>query len=203
MGVWATMLDFTGHKVSPAINIPAGEDIHVFDFTTEEGRKVIPSGIYSIGKYDENRKGLYEAALFAGTRYIHMGIDIGAPINTEVLSCLDGEIYSATILADAGDYGHAIITKHEVNEVPIWILYGHLSSDSLCNIQVGQKVSSGEVIGWLGGKTENGGWEPHLHIQISLEEPLGGDIPGVVALNERKSALQKYPDPRCLLGDLY
>lgn len=197
------MLDFTDHKVSPAINIPAGEDVYVFDFTTEEGRAKIPQGQYSIGRYDENRKGLYETALFAGTRFIHMGIDIGAPINTEVYSCLDGEIFSATVLPEAGDYGHAIITKHEINGAPLWIIYGHLSSASLGLIQVGQKVTSGEVIGWLGDKSENGGWEPHLHIQLSLEEPISGDIPGVVRPDEREAALVTYPDPRALLGDIY
>lgn len=197
------MLDLSGHLLSPAILIPKGEDVHVFDFTTEEGRAVIPLGNYSIGRYNEDREGMYDTELFSGTRFIHMGIDIGAPVNSEVFSCMEGVIYSATALPKAGDYGHAIITKHEVGGKPLWILYGHLSSDSLCLVRVGQRVSSGEVIGWLGNKSENGGWNPHLHIQLSLTEPIGGDMPGAVSTTQRKEALNTYPDPQLILGKLY
>ena len=50
---------------------------------------------------------------------------------------------------------------------------------------------------------ENGGWEPHLHFQLSYQEPETHDMPGVVAPSDREEALQIYPDPRLVLGTLY
>ena len=65
------------------------------------------------------------------------------------------------------------------------------------------KINSGDVIAKIGSESENGGWPPHLHFQLSLEEPETFDLPGVVEKSEIKSALKKYPDPRIILGDLY
>ena len=65
------------------------------------------------------------------------------------------------------------------------------------------KNLSREVIGWFGDSTENGGWEPHLHFQLSLVEPTTHDLPGVVAPEDREQALKKYPDPRLVLGPIY
>ncbi|GIT41297.1 MAG: hypothetical protein Ct9H300mP10_03070 [Methanobacteriota archaeon] len=55
----------------------------------------------------------------------------------------------------------------------------------------------------MGDKHENGGWEPHLHFQLSLVEPETHDLPGVVAPEDREQALLDYPDPRLVLGPLY
>ena len=52
-------------------------------------------------------------------------------------------------------------------------------------------------------KSVTGGWEPHLHFQLSWEEPTGNDMPGVVSRDDREWALEKYPDPRIVLGRIY
>ena len=46
----------------------------------------------------------------------------------------------------------------------------------------------------MGDKHENGGWEPHLHFNLSLVEPETHDMPGVVSPENRLEALAKYPD---------
>ena len=85
----------------------------------------------------------------------------------------------------------------------LWALYGHLSDESIERMRVGKKISRGEVIAWFGDYHENGGWEPHLHFQLSLVEPTTHDLPGVVSPLEREQALRDYPDPRLVLGPLY
>ena len=55
----------------------------------------------------------------------------------------------------------------------------------------------------MGKKHENGGWEPHVHFQLSLVEPVVPDLPGVVARADREQALIDYPDPRLVLGALF
>ena len=71
------------------------------------------TGLTSIGKYNEKRYDLYKGDLFEkNSRFIHMGIDIGAPIGTIVKSFFDGEIFSFKNNNLHLDYGYTIITKH-------------------------------------------------------------------------------------------
>ncbi|MEL0101236.1 MAG: peptidase M23, partial [Euryarchaeota archaeon] len=68
---------------------------------------------------------------------------------------------------------------------------------------VGDIVDEGQIIAKVGSKDENGGWEPHLHFQLSWSEPKNNDMPGVVSIEDRDSALRIYPDPRIVLGPIY
>ena len=158
---------------------------------------------YDIGRYDELRPGMYSTDLFAGSRFLHVGIDIGAPVGTPCMAFANGEISHFGYNPADGDYGNVVITRHLLDGVPLWALYGHLDAKSIEGKAVGQKVNVGEVICWMGDKHENGGWEPHLHFQLSLVEPETHDLPGVVAPEDRDNALAIYPDPRNVLGPLY
>ena len=159
---------------------------------------------YSIGKYNEKRYDLYKGDLFEkNSRFIHMGIDIGAPIGTIVKSFFDGEIFLFKNNDLTLDYGYTIITKHMFDNVHIFALYGHLSKSSLKDKKVGQKIYSGEEIATVGNETENGGWPPHVHFQLSLIEPKTCDLPGVVSKENHEVALKVFPDPRHVLGNLY
>ncbi|HET6528601.1 MAG TPA: hypothetical protein VFG39_07595, partial [Balneolaceae bacterium] len=55
----------------------------------------------------------------------------------------------------------------------------------------------------IGTEEVNGGWAPHLHFQLSVDDPGKADLPGVVSDDEREQALELYPDPRLVLGELY
>lgn len=158
---------------------------------------------FSIGKYDETRPDMYRTPLFGGVRNIHVGIDINGPIGTPCMAFIEGKITHFGYNPEPGDYGYVIITKHNISGIDIWALYGHLSSKSIEGKIIGQKVRKGEIIAWFGPENENGGWEPHLHFQISLLEPKTHDLPGVVSDLERIQALENYPDPRLILGPLY
>ena len=104
---------------------------------------------------------------------------------------------------EPGSYGPTIIIKHEHEGKPIWALYGHLSMESLDMVEVGEPVEEGQIIATVGDKSVNGGWAPHLHFQLSWEEPLVNDMPGVVSREDREWALLQYPDPRIILGPIY
>jgi murein DD-endopeptidase MepM/ murein hydrolase activator NlpD len=193
-----TTLDFRGKKFHFIVDLP--EQYHIHDFT--KGIDKSPHE-YSIGRYDEDRKGLYESELFSGIRTLHVGIDIGGPINTPVYAFHDGIIFDQKYLSADGDYGNVIIMEHDFNGTKLWALYGHLSSESIKHLNIGQRIEAGQIIGWFGEKHENGGWEPHVHFQLSLEKPTNCDMPGVVNPLEREFALRKFPDPRLVLGSLY
>ncbi len=158
---------------------------------------------FSIGKYDEVRPDMYVTPIFKGIRNIHVGIDINGPIGTPCMAFTDGIISHFGYNPEPGDYGNVIILQHNISGMDIWALYGHLSSESIEGKSVGQKVGRGETIAWFGPENQNGGWEPHLHFQLSLIEPRTHDLPGVVSSEDRIQALRAYPDPRIILGPLY
>lgn len=193
------MVDWGSIDFHPVVHLP--DEYEVRDFTSGE---YSPSKYeFDIGRYDELRPGMYSTDLFAGERFLHVGIDIGGPVGTPCMAFMDGEISHFGYNPAAGDYGNVVITRHEIGGVLVWALYGHLDAASIEGKWVGQKVNAGEVIAWFGAFHENGGWDPHLHFQLSLVEPETHDLPGVVAPEDRMNALAIYPDPRNVLGPLY
>ena len=78
---------------------------------------------WNIGKYDENRDGgMYVSDLFddttnkidgyGGQRTIHLGIDLGGPVGTNIYSFSDGIIHSIGYNPLLGDYGNVIVIEH-------------------------------------------------------------------------------------------
>ena len=193
------MIKWQTGRYHPVVHLP--EEYEVRDFTT--GDYVSSEFEYDIGRYNELRPGMYSTDLFSDGRYLHIGIDIGAPVGTPCMAFDNGEISHFGYNPEDGDYGNVIITKHSIGGTPIWALYGHLDSKSIEGKKIGQKISSGEVICWMGDKHENGGWESHLHFQLSIIEPKTHDMPGVVDPKAREVALVEYPDPRLVLGPIY
>ena len=193
------MIDWRTEDYHPVVYLP--DEYEVRDFTNGE---YSPSEYeFDIGRDDELRLGMYSTELFSDGRFLHVGIDIGAPVGTPCMAFDDGEISHFGYNPDDGDYGHVVITKHIIGGRSVWALYGHLNSKSIENKEIGQKISKGEVICWMGDKHENGGWESHLHFQLSLKEPETHDMPGVVSPDNRDQALEDYPDPRLVLGPIY
>jgi peptidoglycan LD-endopeptidase LytH len=195
------MIDFSRYTFHSVVQLPAEYDVR--DFTTSDNPNRKPVRPYSVGRYDEDRVNLYTQALFEGARTIHMGIDIGAPVQTPIFSFWEGKIYACGYNQAAGDYGHVIVTEHRLDGVKLWALYGHLSANSILGKRPGMSVIGGEKLGWIGPPEENGGWPPHLHFQLSLRQPQTHDMPGVVSPAAREQALKDYPDPRLVLGPLY
>jgi murein DD-endopeptidase MepM/ murein hydrolase activator NlpD len=193
------MINWQTESYHPVVYLP--EEYEVRDFTT--GNYSPSKFEYDIGKYDELRPGMYSTELFSDGRFLHIGIDIGAPVGTPCMAFDDGEISHFGYNPDDGDYGYVIVTKHLIEDNTIWALYGHLNSESVKDKKVGQKIIRGEVICWMGDKHENGGWDPHLHFQLSIIEPKTHDMPGVVNPKDREKALIEYPDPRLVLGPIY
>ena len=194
-----SMFDKISIDFHPVVILP--KDYTILDLTNDSWNS--PETEFSIGRYDEFRPDMYNTSIFGGIRNIHMGIDIGGPVGTFCLAFMDGEISHFGYNPEPGDYGNVIITKHVISKTTFWALYGHLDSSSIDNISIGQDVKAGELIGRFGNAHENGGWEPHLHFQLSLVEPSTHDLPGVVSSEDREQALLDYPDPRLVLGPLY
>ena len=148
------MPDISNISFENIIDLP--DNVFVHDF--ESNNKFQDTSYsFSIGRYNEKRPNMYEGELFEKTnRFIHMGIDIGAPVGTPVKSFYSGEIFLLKYNDQKLDYGYTIITKHKIKNQNIYALYGHLSKSSLEHKHIGQKIHPGEVIAYLGSEEENG-----------------------------------------------
>jgi len=184
----------------PVLVMPPDAD--VLDLSSAEGMTRPRRSPFSIGRYNEARV-VYTQDLFGSERTIHMGIDLGGPVGTPVHAFTDCTVYRLGVNGAQGDYGPTIITVQQLDSRPLWTLYGHLSTQSLEGKSPGQSIGRGDVIGWLGAESENGGWPPHVHFQLSWRQPETHDLPGVVSPADRAQALRDYPDPRLILGPIY
>jgi 4-aminobutyrate aminotransferase-like enzyme/Ser/Thr protein kinase RdoA (MazF antagonist) len=161
---------------------------------------------FSIGRYNEPRL-LYVAPAFAlgprptdEHRTIHIGLDLFAEAGTPVFAPLPGVVHALADNDAPQDYGPVIILRHETDDgVEFFTLYGHLSRESLDGLEVGRAVEAGEQIATLGAAEVNGGWTPHLHLQIITDLlGLGTDFPGVAQPTQRTIWCSLCPDPNLL-----
>ena len=90
-------------------------------------------------------------------RQLHTGVDIAAPEGTSVYSAAEGSIKHMGVM---GGYGKTIIVSHPNN---MSTLYAHLSNYA-AGLQIGKKVSRGELIGYVGSTGVSTG--PHLHFEL-------------------------------------
>jgi len=161
----------------------------------------------SIGRYDEPRL-LYVAPAFAlgprltdEHRTIHIGLDLFADAGTPVFAPLDGEIVGFKDNGMNQDYGPVIILRHRTDDgTEFFTLYGHLSRASLEGLSVGKRVKAGERIATLGAANVNGGWTPHLHLQVITDLlELDTDFPGVAPPTQRAAWTSLCPDPNLIV----
>lgn len=195
--------NFAAYQYAPVMNYPAPGEMKVLDLSNGLKPDYIQSFEWAVGKYNEKRKQMYTAPQYEDSRNIHMGVDIWTKAGRPVFSFYEGEVAYMQNNDRSGDYGPTLVICYELEFLTLYALYGHLSEMTLENITVGDRVKKGQQIATLGGEEINGGWPPHLHLQLSNEDPGLADMPGVVAEENREAALETYPDPRHILGPLY
>ena len=106
---------------------------------------------------------MYEISSGFGRRYhpilkvlrAHTGIDIAAAKGTPVYATADGTVSSQT---PGGGYGNVVVINHGYS---YQTLYAHLSKKA---VRPGQKVTRGEIIGYVGSTGMSSG--PHLHYEV-------------------------------------
>ena len=132
------------------------------------------------GGYLEQRA-IYTSKHFTGgVRDIHLGVDVWADGGTPLFAPIDMILHSMAFNDAELDYGYTIVFY--ISELGCYLLLGHLSKSSLHDKEVGMIVKAKTQIATLGYYTENGGWEPHVHIQLIKDMgDYKGDYPGVCA----------------------
>lgn len=162
----------------------------------------------AIGRYDEVRS-LYTATAFGDAdrptrerRGVHLGLDLFAAAGTTIHAPLAGTVVAVEDRAQAQDYGPTIVLHHPIDAGSGFLtLYGHLSRESLQGLQVGQSIARGAAFAAVGANTVNGGWTPHLHLQLIIDDlGMGTGFPGVARASERVHWLALSPDSNLIVG---
>ncbi len=147
-------------------------------------------------------------------RTIHLGLDLFLPPGAPVYAPLDGIVHSVADHAGPLDYGPTVVLEHRVTadlggepagpgaSAPLvfYTLYGHLARASLEMLRAGQPVRRGERIGWVGDRDVNGGWPPHVHVQLVVD--LVGwrdDFPGFAPPGRQRVWTSLCPDANLIV----
>lgn len=85
----------------------------------------------------------------------HTGLDIAAPMGTQIVSAEDGVVVH---VGWSGGYGNLVKVQHDNGSLTY---YGHLSG---FNCSVGQRVKRGQLIAYMGSTGYSTG--PHLHFEV-------------------------------------
>ena len=148
-----------------------------------------------------------DAFSFAGNqgkeyRTIHLGVDVWLPAMTAIHAPLAGRVVGLRDNDRRRDYGPTVILEHPYPGGVFYTLYGHLSRRTLDHLHLGDEVAAGDLLAWVGEAHENGGWSPHLHVQIMLDM-LGHehDFPGACRPSQQAVFADLCPDPMNLFGD--
>jgi 4-aminobutyrate aminotransferase-like enzyme len=124
----------------------------------------------------------FESVLAEGKRRnVHLGLDIFAPAGTEMFTPLAATVVAATINPEPQDYGGLILLEHEPEPgLRFWTLWGHLDHASARERRIGERLEAGAFVARLGDYAENGGWAPHVHLQlITVPYEDASIVPGV------------------------
>jgi murein DD-endopeptidase MepM/ murein hydrolase activator NlpD len=132
------------------------------DYYTPEGQSVRKAFLRSPIEYSRVSSG------FTTSRFhpvlnkwrAHKGVDFAAPTGTRVKATADGVIAS---FGREGGYGNVIKVNHQGRYSTV---YGHLSRFAK-GLHRGQRVTQGEVIGYVGMTGLASG--PHLHYEFKID----------------------------------
>lgn len=158
-----------------------------------------------IGRYLEDRA-VYTTDAYAmdgdvERRTIHLGIDVFLPPGEPVAAPFDAVVVDVADRAAARDYGPVVLLEHRAPDgTAFFTLYGHLNRATIADRIPGERLRAGDSVGRIGSRDENGGWLPHLHLQLLVSHlGHGTDVWGVAPRSQLERWRILSPDPNLLL----
>lgn len=144
-----------------------GEESNIVDTSSDEPTvKDEPKYVLPIEECRISKECALETLVFSATMKdyrAHTGVDLAAPLGTEVRCYAAGTIES---IREDEFYGVTVSVRHEQGLVTV---YANLDKELSSNLAVGQAIHAGDVIGKVGktamAETAD---EPHLHFEMLL-----------------------------------
>lgn len=125
---------------------------------TEEGK------YYTYGGFGEERVELWSGFERSVEKMVHLGVDFNnIPEHEPVCAIASGKVIHVMIDdSPFNGWGGRIMIQDD----KYVYLYGHLFADAANLPEVDDDITKGGLIGYVGPSEMNGGWFPHLHLQI-------------------------------------
>lgn len=96
-------------------------------------------------------------------RPAHNGVDLPISSGSNIYSIADGVVIKNSY--DEGGYGNHVVIRHEIGGKIVETIYAHMLEPS--TLAVGEKVTSGKIIGLVGSTGRSTG--PHLHFEVTVD----------------------------------
>ena len=202
----------------PAALVPYGDPAHPMTIQSAAEQPDAAQAIWEeycrengvtlgIGPWGEERT-VYAGEMFVsrfieGTRRTHhLGLDLFMAAGMKVFTPLAATVVSVEIEKDPLGYGCLIALRHEPEGCPPFIsLWGHLAHEAMGRLKAGDRLDAGALVGEMGAPSENGGWAPHLHLQLSTDTDLSAtEILGVGEPRYLDVWAELFPDARTFGG---
>ncbi len=160
------------------------------------------------GGWMENRTRLLSDVKYLrkNKTFLHLGIDLSFDAGTCIFAIGDGPIvHIGTDSPLKGGWGGHVLQMIKFKGKPHLLIYCHLGfiqeKDRL------RTISKGDFIGLVGNKNENGGWGPHLHLQlvsdvdhvINWAHFMDKEIDGYGKVKDIAYWAKRCPDPTSLI----
>lgn len=103
-----------------------------------------------------------------GFTNLHQGVDIALAGTVPIYASASGTVSRASKDGVLGTYGNVVMIKHVINGKSYETVYAHLKSFS---VKVGQKVSAGFLIGYMGNTDGGSGRSSGQHLHYEINTP--------------------------------
>lgn len=154
----------------------------------------------SYGGWLEDRRDLWDGSyLDAAQTYLHLGVDVNAPVGTRVAVDRTADVIAVDDDSPlVGGWGNRVILR--LRDVQTVLIYAHLARGVRC--APGDVLSPGDVFASLGTPDENGSWFSHVHVQAirsdffeTLSPKDLADLDGYGRADDRARLARLFPDP--------
>ncbi|WP_025126657.1 aminotransferase class III-fold pyridoxal phosphate-dependent enzyme [Pseudomonas sp. PH1b] len=145
----------------------------------------------------------FESRFITGQRRVlHVGIDLIMPAATPLYTPVAGVVRSVEVEHEPLGYGGLIMLEHAPEGCPPFLtLWGHMAQEALTRLKPGDHLEAGALVGYMGNDQENGGWIPHLHLQMSTDTGLqASEFIGVGEQAYLQVWADLFPDASALAG---
>lgn len=137
--------------------------------------------------------------------WMHLGVDLNVNPCVKIYAVAGGPIvFQGSDYPLVGGWGYHLIQLIEYHGEKHALMYAHLSRESY--IPARNHAKKGDRLGSVGKTHHNGGWRPHVHVQLFADigevrdwEKFSKDVDGYAKPEEYDYWALKCPDPTDLV----
>lgn len=139
-------------------------------------------------------------------KYLHLGVDFNVPAGSRVAAPRSWDVVLVDDdHPDPHGWGPRVVFcgYDVVRTERIYVIFAHLDADLSSRVKPGATIREGYCFAAVGAPPRNGGWFPHLHVQVVTEAAWNKygieNIDGYGHPGDAAALAREFPDPLPLL----